>query len=76
VRRQVKEGFLSLETIETWIVYVCHSEVEWAQSTTQRTSSQLWEALESTLGSIPMEGFQHRQIEDGSVGKRRGSSQY
>jgi hypothetical protein len=25
-RRQVKEGFLSLETIETWIVYVCHSE--------------------------------------------------
>jgi hypothetical protein len=28
VRRQVKEGFLSLETIETWIVYVCHSEVE------------------------------------------------
>jgi hypothetical protein len=25
-RRQVKEGFLSLETIETWIVYVRHSE--------------------------------------------------
>ena len=24
--RQVKDGFLSLETIETWIVYVCHSE--------------------------------------------------
>jgi hypothetical protein len=24
--RQVKEGFLSLETIETWIVYVCHLE--------------------------------------------------
>jgi hypothetical protein len=24
-RRQVKEGFLSLETIETWIVYLCHS---------------------------------------------------
>jgi hypothetical protein len=24
-RRQVKEGFLSLETIEVWIVYMCHS---------------------------------------------------
>jgi hypothetical protein len=28
-RRQVKEGILSLETIE--IVYVCHSEGEWAR---------------------------------------------
>jgi hypothetical protein len=28
-RRQVKEGFLSLESIETWIMYVCHSEGEW-----------------------------------------------
>jgi hypothetical protein len=27
-RREVKEGFLNLETIETWIVYVCHSEDE------------------------------------------------
>jgi hypothetical protein len=27
-RRKVKEGFLSLETIETWIVYVSHSGVE------------------------------------------------
>jgi hypothetical protein len=25
-RRQVEEGFLSLETIETCFVYVCHSE--------------------------------------------------
>ena len=25
------KGFLSLETIETWIVYVCHSEGEWAR---------------------------------------------
>ena len=32
-RRQVKEGFLSLETIETWIVYVCFSEGEWARQT-------------------------------------------
>ena len=32
-RRQVKEGLLSLETIETWIVYVCHSEGEWAETT-------------------------------------------
>jgi hypothetical protein len=30
-RRQVKECILSLETIETWIVYVCHSEGEWAR---------------------------------------------
>ena len=28
-RRQVREGFLSLETTETWIVYVCHSEGLW-----------------------------------------------
>jgi hypothetical protein len=28
--RQVKEGFLSLDTVETWIVYVCHSEAKWA----------------------------------------------
>ena len=27
-RQQVKDRFLSLETIETWIVYVCHSEGE------------------------------------------------
>jgi hypothetical protein len=30
-RRQVKEGFSSLETFDTWIVYVCHSEGEWAR---------------------------------------------
>jgi hypothetical protein len=30
-RRHVKEGFLSLETIETEIVYVCHLEGEWAR---------------------------------------------
>jgi hypothetical protein len=30
-RRQVKEGFLSIETIEIWIVYVCDSESEWAR---------------------------------------------
>jgi hypothetical protein len=29
-RRQVKEGVLRLETIETWIVYMCHPEGEWA----------------------------------------------
>ena len=28
---QVKEGFLSLKKNETWIVYVCHSEGEWAR---------------------------------------------
>jgi hypothetical protein len=30
-RRQIKEGFLDLETIETWIGYVYHSEGEWAK---------------------------------------------
>jgi hypothetical protein len=30
-RRLVKDGFLSLGTIETWIVYVCHSGGEWAK---------------------------------------------
>jgi hypothetical protein len=30
-KRQVEEGFLSLETIETWTVYVCHSVGEWAR---------------------------------------------
>jgi hypothetical protein len=30
-RRQVKEGFLSLETSETSSVYVCDSEAEWAR---------------------------------------------
>ena len=30
-RRQVEKGLLSLETIESWIVYVCHSEGEWAR---------------------------------------------
>jgi hypothetical protein len=30
-RRQVKEGSLSLETMETWLVYVSHSEGEWAR---------------------------------------------
>jgi hypothetical protein len=29
--KQVKYGFLGLETIETWIVDVCHSENEWAR---------------------------------------------
>ena len=30
-KRQVKEGFFAIETIETWIVYVCHSEGELAR---------------------------------------------
>jgi hypothetical protein len=30
-RRPVNEGFLSLETIETWIMYVCCSGDEWAR---------------------------------------------
>jgi hypothetical protein len=31
-RRQVKDGFLSLETVETWIAYVCQSESEWEKN--------------------------------------------
>jgi hypothetical protein len=30
-KRQVKEGFLSLETIKTWFDNVCHSGSEWAR---------------------------------------------
>jgi hypothetical protein len=30
-RKQVKEEFLNLEKIKTWIVYVCHSDGEWAR---------------------------------------------
>ena len=30
-RRQFKAGFLSLETIEAWIVSVCHLEGKWAK---------------------------------------------
>jgi hypothetical protein len=30
-RRRVKEGFLGFETIETWILYVCHLEGGWAR---------------------------------------------
>jgi hypothetical protein len=29
--RQVKEGFLSLETTEPWIVHVYHSEGGWTR---------------------------------------------
>jgi hypothetical protein len=84
-RRQVKEGFQSLEKIETWIVYVCHSEGEWARQNIcdkncnlwifhaqqfpvgikngpppkryPANLTQLWEALESTWTSIPVERF-------------------
>ena len=28
----IKEGCLRLETIETWIVYMCHSEGEWGKT--------------------------------------------
>jgi hypothetical protein len=28
---EVKGGFLNLETIETWIMYVYHSRGEWAR---------------------------------------------
>jgi hypothetical protein len=41
-RRQVEEGFLSLETIETWIVYVCHSEGEWARENIDVPLNRVW----------------------------------
>ena len=40
--RQVKEGFLSLETIETWIVYVGHSEGEWARQKIYVSLNGVW----------------------------------
>jgi hypothetical protein len=54
-RRQVKEGFLSLETIETWIVYVCHSEGERSVTTKIQASllTQLPEWKETTQGLSP-----------------------
>jgi hypothetical protein len=39
-RRRVKEGFLSFETIETWIV--CHSEVEWARQIIEVPLNGMW----------------------------------
>jgi hypothetical protein len=41
-RRQVIEGVLSLEMIETWIVYVCHSEGEWARQKISMTLYGVW----------------------------------
>jgi hypothetical protein len=41
-RRQVKEGFLSLDTIETWIVYVCHSEGERARQNIEVPLNGVW----------------------------------
>jgi hypothetical protein len=41
-RRQVKEGFLSLETIETWIVYVLHLEAEWARQKIEVPLNGVW----------------------------------
>ena len=40
--RQVKEGFLSLEKIETWIVYVCHSEGEQARQNIEVPLNRIW----------------------------------
>jgi hypothetical protein len=41
-RRRVKEGVLSLETTETWIVYVSHSEGEWARPTISVPLNRVW----------------------------------
>jgi hypothetical protein len=41
-RRKVKEGCLSLETIETWIVYVGHSESEWARQKIEVPLNRVW----------------------------------
>jgi hypothetical protein len=41
-RRQVKESFLSLETIGTLIVYVYHSEGEWARQNIPLPLNGVW----------------------------------
>jgi hypothetical protein len=41
-RRRVKEGFLSLGTIETWIVCVCHPEGEWARQKIKVSLNGVW----------------------------------
>jgi hypothetical protein len=41
-RRQVKEGCLSIETIETWTVYVCHSDGEWARQKIEVLLNGIW----------------------------------
>jgi hypothetical protein len=41
-RRQVKEGFLSLETSETWVLFECHSEGEWARQNIYVPLSGVW----------------------------------
>jgi hypothetical protein len=41
-RRPVKEGFFRLETIETWVVYVCHSEGEWARQNIEVPLNRVW----------------------------------
>jgi hypothetical protein len=38
-RKPVKEGFLSFET---WIVYVCHSESEWARQNIKVPLNGVW----------------------------------
>ena len=51
---------LSQELQRCWVFHTTVSCVYQEWSTTQRTSSQLaqlWEALESTWGSIPVERF-------------------
>jgi hypothetical protein len=39
---RVKEGFLSLETTDTGIVYVCHSEGEWARQNIEVPLNGVW----------------------------------
>jgi hypothetical protein len=41
-KRQLKESFLSLKTTETWIVYVCHSEGEWARQNIEVPLNRVW----------------------------------
>ena len=53
---EVKEGFLSLETIETWIAYFHTQKFPMCiKNGPPANFTQLWEALESTWASIPVE---------------------
>jgi hypothetical protein len=62
-RRLVKEGFLSLETIETWIVYVCNSEGEWARQKIDVPLNGVWKANRfECVKNCNVAGFSHSTV--------------
>ena len=109
-RRHVKERFLSLETIETWIVYVCpiqrvngqdkifkslsteygsRCQAHWFECVKNCNAAgfftlkngpppkghpanltQMWETLESSWASIPVERFRHLVVHTLTYGRK------